>query len=390
LDKLLSRSIEYDSLLQFNNKNIDYLFLVPWLLVGGADLEALNYIKAMTDLHPEKNIIVMATGLRESTWLDRLPQNVKFLDFGNNFRHIPREDLDNMLYQYILDTKPKVIHNINSASAYRLFINHGKELSKYSNLFVTTFCPDYTKDGKLENWTTKYLPDCFEYLSGVFIDNKAFIDMLIDMFEFDRSKFNVHHQPIKSYGKNKYENKIPAKKTLDILWAGRISRQKRPDILAEIAKRAQNLPLKFHVYGSINVLIPDDDYISHFKNLTNLSYYGPFDNFYSIDKSNYDVLLCTSQWEGLPNILLESMSCGIPVVSSNVGGISELITHNETGFLVDPFDNIDKYIEILMHIYENSEILEDIVNNAYKKIDMQHSWESFIEMLTNNPEYSCL
>jgi glycosyltransferase involved in cell wall biosynthesis len=40
--------------------------------------------------------------------------------------------------------------------------------------------------------------------------------------------------------------------------------------------------------------------------------------------------------EGLPNVLLESMSMGVPVVSSRIGGIAEIVIPGETGSMVDP------------------------------------------------------
>lgn len=42
--------------------------------------------------------------------------------------------------------------------------------------------------------------------------------------------------------------------------------------------------------------------------------------------------------EGLPNVLLESMSMGVPVVSSNIGGVSEIVIDGETGYMVEPGD----------------------------------------------------
>ena len=48
----------------------------------------------------------------------------------------------------------------------------------------------------------------------------------------------------------------------------------------------------------------------------------------------FDVMLITSYIEGLPLSLLEAMSIGVPVVSSNVSGIPELIKHEYSGLLV--------------------------------------------------------
>lgn len=54
--------------------------------------------------------------------------------------------------------------------------------------------------------------------------------------------------------------------------------------------------------------------------------------------SQGDFLVLSSNYENLPVVILEALSCGIPVVSTNVGGIHEVI-NNENGILVKPNDN---------------------------------------------------
>jgi glycosyltransferase involved in cell wall biosynthesis len=51
-----------------------------------------------------------------------------------------------------------------------------------------------------------------------------------------------------------------------------------------------------------------------------------------------DVLLHASVAEGIPNVVLEAMACGIPVVATDVGGVSEAVTDGVEGFLVTPRD----------------------------------------------------
>jgi L-malate glycosyltransferase len=57
-----------------------------------------------------------------------------------------------------------------------------------------------------------------------------------------------------------------------------------------------------------------------------------------------DLYINTSLHEGIPLSVLEAMACGIPVVSSAVGGIPEIVTHGQHGFLVEGRDP-DRFAE---------------------------------------------
>ena len=51
-----------------------------------------------------------------------------------------------------------------------------------------------------------------------------------------------------------------------------------------------------------------------------------------------DMLALTSYAEGFPNVILEALCMGIPVVASDVGGVSDIVYEGKTGFLVDSGD----------------------------------------------------
>jgi glycosyltransferase involved in cell wall biosynthesis len=51
-----------------------------------------------------------------------------------------------------------------------------------------------------------------------------------------------------------------------------------------------------------------------------------------------DVVICASKNEGTPVALIEAMAAGVPVLSTDVGGVGDLVAHGKTGWLVPPSD----------------------------------------------------
>ena len=76
-----------------------------------------------------------------------------------------------------------------------------------------------------------------------------------------------------------------------------------------------------------------------------------------------DVFLMTSKTEGLGSVLLEAFACGIPVVSTNAGGIPEIVKHNQTG-LVAPVGDENALANQVDQLLSNVELRNSLVNNA--------------------------
>ncbi len=60
--------------------------------------------------------------------------------------------------------------------------------------------------------------------------------------------------------------------------------------------------------------------------------------------SGFDVFLLTSKIEGLPTVVLEAMSMGLPIVTNDVGSISEVISNSEHGYIYSTTDEACEYI----------------------------------------------
>ena len=67
-----------------------------------------------------------------------------------------------------------------------------------------------------------------------------------------------------------------------------------------------------------------------------------------------DVYVASSLFEGLPLSILEAMSAGLPVISTNVGGVPDVVRHEENGLLI-PSGDQEAYVAALFELTENGE-----------------------------------
>lgn len=85
-----------------------------------------------------------------------------------------------------------------------------------------------------------------------------------------------------------------------------------------------------------------------------------------------DLCLLTSDYEGTPNVLLEAMSCGLPVVATKVGGIPDLVRDGETGFLAAPED-LEGLTRAVARLVDDPELRSRMGQNARQFVLQNHS-----------------
>ena len=89
-------------------------------------------------------------------------------------------------------------------------------------------------------------------------------------------------------------------------------------------------------------------------------------------QSNLSVL--TSDYEGMPNVVLEAMSCALPVIATRVSGTEELVADDKTGFLVAPGD-AEGMAEHILYCIDHPKRTEAIGRQAREFVVENFSFE---------------
>lgn len=84
--------------------------------------------------------------------------------------------------------------------------------------------------------------------------------------------------------------------------------------------------------------------------------------------------------EGLPVAILEAMSYGIPVISTNVGSIEEVVKNNETGFIINP-GNIYEIVDSINKLVINEKIWEEKSIKSRQLIDRDFNDEQYFHKM---------
>jgi len=365
--KSISRYIEKN--VEVNNKH-NVLFIIPWMTVGGGDKVnldiALNINKDKFALH------FITTEMSKNEWHNRFKKITK------NIFHLPditSGDLfEFFILEYIRYAKIKTVVVSNSGKGYDC-------LEKIKNNFPGIKVIDilHGEGGKKENGGFPKYSSVFDkhidrrivisnYLKNYLINNfkikESRISIIrngVDIDFFDRSKFS----------ENIYRNKYKLKKKI-ISFVGRLSEEKHPEkfieIANEIVNKRKNNEFDFVMAGDGPMRDKIIKMIDKFNLTRKVEMVGAVSDVPELLKDTF-LLLLTSEIEGIPIVILESMSMNVPVIATNVGGVREVIDNNVNGFLVEYGDQMTfSFSDKIIMLSDNDGLYEKMKEDSRKKI----------------------
>jgi len=156
---------------------------------------------------------------------------------------------------------------------------------------------------------------------------------------------------------------VSTKKRLIVV--ARLTEQKGHSRLLDIFK---DLPNDYHltIAGDGNLKQAIADQINQFNLQDRVIMLGQVSNIVEVI-AQHDLMVLPSYTEGFPNVVIEALSVGVPVVSFAVSGIASIIKNDFNGYIV-PQNDLAKYKESILKCFAkswNSEVLKSDVNARF-------------------------
>ena len=167
------------------------------------------------------------------------------------------------------------------------------------------------------------------------------------------------------------------KKEFNILYVGRLDYKKGLIDLVNAGKKIiSNYPnTKFTLVGSgplLNTLIDIVD-----RNNIRNSFFFPghvdqktLRNFYQ----ESSIFILPSYYEGLPNVILEAMACGLPIISTKVGGIPDVLENEKNGLFI-PTGDPEAIESAIIRLINDADTRKEMGVYSREMVEKHFSWD---------------
>ncbi|MGB9696487.1 MAG: glycosyltransferase family 4 protein [Ignavibacteria bacterium] len=220
---------------------------------------------------------------------------------------------------------------------------------------------------KIQEWIKQFFVDYFIAIC----DNDK--EKMVKYFSVAKKKIKVIYNGIDALALFPYRKMLnleeeSSKTFITIGSIGRITFQKGYDILIEAFDKLtavrQNVRL---------IIIGTGEDLQNIRNLVEMkgltkkvTLTGYKTNVFEYLRM-FDVFVLTSRYEGVPYVILEAMSIGIPIISTKVGGIDNVLKDGKTGLLVQKND-VQGIFEAMLRLVDDAALRYKLALNAMEEV----------------------
>ncbi|AGW91659.1 hypothetical protein N234_16645 [Ralstonia pickettii DTP0602] len=371
-----------------------HMFVLPFLGTGGAEMTALNFARVVRENNPGESVLIVVADRPTVDESVQLPHGVQVLVLDAYFGSGSSYKVKGKALQHLaLMIRPHTFHNINSEVAWQLTIADGPKLRAAMKVVSSIFALQFADNGKdIIGYAANFFPKGFRQVDLLLTDNRRFIEGAISSFrvpEEEQSKLVAVYNPVRldeAVARSSREAQAThlsaagANRELRFLWAGRLDAEKRVDLLFAIARQCPSI--RFEVFGQA---VLKDMEMAPLP--SNVILHGPFASPAElIALGPYDGFLFTSRWEGMPNILLEVGTLGIPLIAPTVGGVGELVSE-QTGYPLRENPEPVDYIDAMRAIAGSPAVALAKAQRLSALIDERHGWNAFAQRVRSLDGY---
>ena len=302
-------------------------------------------------------------GLTE--FLKKHNHKVEIISSENTFT-IPIKGLKNPSFMVSSSLKAKfkkdqdIVHAHNIPAALAMKNTVGKKVLSLHGIFSQQI--DQLHGKTIGSMSEKYVKDALKWADIITVISKEAFDY------YTKLGYNVIQVP-NAIDMSSLEQNADKRYPKQVIFAGRLSREKGTDALISIAQKLSD-DIHLIVLGTGPEEQKIKDLTRTHKNIHFLGYQNKKETISLIRGS--DVLIQPSLHEGISSTILEAMASKTAVIASNVGGNKEIIENGVTGILVEPQD-VQSFVKEITNLLQNNQLRELLVNQASKNVQ-KYDW----------------
>ena len=307
------------------------LIVIPWMTFGGAETLLYNFCRPLKETYD----IAFVTGEESlNEW------EYKFREITDKIFHLPQLLKDRSIFgeyvaNYVSVHKIDVVHIVHSGYLFD-HLPLIKQRNPDVNIVVTMF------NDRVDSYVEKSIQQK-SYIDSFNTDSKRVAESFKDKFNGSiipkviPNGIDCHHE----FSPELFDRAVMREKlglsTDDkaILFFGRLSQEKNPDVFIEVANEMRsNKKMKFFLIGDGPMREKCEQLVAKYKeaSVTMLGYKSNVGEYLSA----MDIFILPSAIEGFPLSILEAYAMGVSVIASDVGAITDVVKNDVNGYVVAP------------------------------------------------------
>lgn len=259
-----------------------------------------------------------------------------------------------------------------------------KKLTKKRILLLSTSHNSYAW---LDQNKVKLFTKLIKISTNGYISLSTHVTEMLVKYGLNRNKIFTTVNPIEE-NSFKIKRNYSLRDKISIIYVAVIYKGKGQDILLSAVNYLKNkgLNISVNLFGEVVEKSYYEEllnFINQNNLFDNIVFHGKIDNSHLRNLlCEYDIYVCPSEMEMSPYNIIEAKSAGLPIIASNVGGISDIISNEYDGILVKP--NCPESLSNSINRLINDKILrENIGHNAFASSITKHSANRIAKSLQN-------